>query len=189
MPNDVSNVAVGKPKVGGAVFIAPVGTELPTDASTQLNAAFECFGYISDEGVTVAEERSNESITAWGGDTVATRQTSYTETFSFTPIEINPVVAKAHYGDDNVEVSSGKMTVKHNASEMPEKVIVIETVPNEKTVDRFVVPRAKLTSRGELTLADASPMGRAGTYTALPDEDGNTAYEYMTISGLAPAAG
>ena len=136
MANDVSSVAVGKPKVGGAVFIAPLGSTIPTDATTALAEDFECLGYISEDGVVVTEERDSETIPAWGGDTVATVQTSYTETFAFTPIEVNPVVAAAEYGDDNVNVTAGKMTVKHNSKELPEKILVIETVPNSKTVDR-----------------------------------------------------
>ena len=188
MPNDVSSVAVGKPKVGGAVFIAPIGSTLPTDASNPLDEAFECLGYISEDGVVVTEERDSETIPAWGGDTVATVQTSYTETFAFTPIEVNPVVAAAEYGDDNVEVTSGKMTITHNSAELPEKVLVIETVPNSKTVARFVVPRAKLTEKGDLTMTDSEPMGRECTFTALPDKSGNTAYEYVTITGLTPSA-
>ena len=186
MPNDASSVAVGKPKVGGAVFIAPIGTTLPTDATTTLDEAFECLGYISEDGVTITEERDSESITAWGGDAVYTTQTSYTETFAFTPIEVNPVVAAAEYGDANVEVTSGAMTITHNSAELPEKIVVIETVPNSKTVDRFVVPRAKLTEKGDLTLTDSDPMGRECTYTAMPDTDGNTAYEYLAITGLTP---
>lgn len=188
MPNDVSSVAVGKPKVGGAVFIAPVDSTLPTDATTALDKAFECLGYISEDGVVVTEERDSETIPAWGGDTVATVQTSYTETFAFTPIEVNPVVAAAEYGDDNVEVTAGKMTITHNSAELPEKALVIETVPNSKTVDRFVVPRAKLTEKGDLTMTDSEPMGRECTFTALPDKSGNTAYEYVTITGLTPSA-
>ena len=36
--SDVKNVTTGKPKIGGAVFCAPVGTALPTDATTALDA-------------------------------------------------------------------------------------------------------------------------------------------------------
>ena len=36
----VSNVSAGKPKVSGAVFRAPLGTTLPTDATTSLGNAF-----------------------------------------------------------------------------------------------------------------------------------------------------
>ena len=38
------NVSTGTPKVGGAVFYAPVGTALPTDAETPLNEAFLSVG-------------------------------------------------------------------------------------------------------------------------------------------------
>ena len=103
MPNDATSVGVGKPKVTGAIFVAPVGTPLPTDATTALNEAFECIGYVSEDGVTIEEERDTEDMVAWGGDTVYTSQTTYSETFSFTPIEVNPVVAKMEYGDANVE--------------------------------------------------------------------------------------
>lgn len=186
--NDSASVAVGKPKVGGAVYIAPAGTEIPTDASAPLSEDFECIGYISEDGVTISEERDSEDMKAWGGDTVKSSQTSYKETFAFTPIEINPAVARMQYGDENVTVEDGKMLVKHNSGAIPEKVMVIETVPNSKTVDRIVVPKAQLTEKGDLSLTDSDPMGRESTFTALPDDSGNTAYEYMAITGLtAPA--
>ena len=188
MPNDATSVGVGKPKVTGAIFVAPVGTPLPTDATTDLNEAFECIGYVSEDGVTIEEERDTEDMVAWGGDTVYTSQTTYSETFTFTPIEVNPVVAKMEYGDANVEVTAGKMTIKHNSAEIPAKPVVIEVVPNSKTVDRFVVPNAKLTEKGELNLTDSDPMGRECTFAALPDASGNTAYEYLTITGLTPTA-
>lgn len=182
--NDATLVGVGKPKVGGAIFIAPVGTELPTDAETELNPAFKCIGYVSEDGFTVTEERDTEDTNAWGGDVVYTSQTSYKESFAFTPIEVNPNVAKLEYGDDNVQVTAGKMTVKHNSAELPAKSLVVETVPNAKTKSRLVVPQAKLTEKGDLSYNNSDPLGRECTLTAQPDEDGNTAYEYHSITGL-----
>ena len=44
--NNTANVAAGKPKVNGAIFVAPVGSTLPTDASTELKEAYKNLGFI-----------------------------------------------------------------------------------------------------------------------------------------------
>lgn len=41
-----ANVTTAKPKIGGAVYSAPLGTALPTDATTKLDDAFKALGYI-----------------------------------------------------------------------------------------------------------------------------------------------
>ena len=50
MATTATNVTVGKPKVGGAVHWAPLGTALPTSATEALNAAFVDLGYVSEDG-------------------------------------------------------------------------------------------------------------------------------------------
>ena len=46
----VANVSAGKPKVSGAVYRAALGSTLPTDATTSLDAAFKELGYVSEDG-------------------------------------------------------------------------------------------------------------------------------------------
>ena len=120
MANNVNNVTAGKPKIGGAVFVAPVTAVLPTDAVTELDAAFEELGYISEDGLTQAITRDSEAIKAWGGDTVMTTQTDYAETFSFTMIEVmREAVRKVAFGDTNVtgNLAEGMIT-KVNSKEL-----------------------------------------------------------------------
>ena len=39
MANSINNVVVGKPLVTGGISVAPLGTVLPTDATTALDAS------------------------------------------------------------------------------------------------------------------------------------------------------
>ena len=177
--NNAQNVSVGKPKAGGAVFVAPIGTAIPTDGTTALAAAFVNVGYISEDGVTNEIETDTEEIKAWGGDIVLNPQTSRAERFTFTMIETNEQSLKLAFGDSNVTVKDGGFAVVHNGKDREEHVMVIETLIGANRVKRQVVPRGKVTEMGEIVYKDDEVLGYETTVSALIDESGNTAYEYI----------
>ena len=177
---DAKNVTTSKPKIGGAVSRAPLGTPLPTDATTALDKEFKSLGYISEDGLTNANSPDSDKIKAWGGDTVHTYQKEKPDTFKFKLIEAeNPDVLKTVYGDDNVEgdIKTG-LTVKANSSDAAYCAWVVDMILNG-ALKRIVVPSAKLTEIDDIVYADEEALGYDITIAATPDTAGNTHYEYL----------
>ena len=184
MSNNESNVSAGKPKTGGAAFVAPLGTTLPTNPYIALDAAFSGLGYISEEGLTNAEERESEDIKAWGGDVVLSPQTGKSDTFTGTFLEtMNTDVQKLVHGDDNVDSGTADSKtytiIKANAEELEEKSFVFDMILKGGIPKRIVIPRGKVTEVGEVTYVDNEPIGYPATIKAFPDSEGNTHYEYI----------
>lgn len=176
-----SNVTAGKPKIGGAIYVAAAGTTLPTDATTALAAAFKCLGYVSEDGVTNSNSPSSENVKAWGGDIVMNLLTEKPDNFSFTLIEaLNVDVLKFVYGDDNVTgtLATG-ITVTANSSIPDSHVIVIDMIMTDGALKRVVMPSAYISEVGEITYKDDEAIGYETTVLCPPDANGNTHYEYI----------
>ena len=181
---DVKNVSAGKPKIGGAIFRAPLGTELPEDAKTALDAAFKELGYCSDDGITNSNSPETDNVKAWGGDTVLDLQTSKEDSFQYKLIEITNVeVLKAVYGDDNVTgtLDTG-ITVKANSNEAESCVWVFDMIL-KNAIKRIVVPSASVTEVADIVYKDSEAIGYETTIKATPDSSGNTHYEYIVKKG------
>lgn len=181
MANTVSNVTAGKPKIGGAVFRAALGTTLPTDATTALDAAFASMGYCSEDGVVNSNSPETSEIRAWGGDIVLTPQESKTDTFQLTLLEVlNVDVLKAVYGEDNVTGTlAAGITVKANSQEAEAGSWAVDMVLRDGAIKRVVIPNGKITEIGDITYSDSDAVGYELTITGFADAAGQTHYEYI----------
>lgn len=180
--NDAKNVSFGKPKATGAVFVAPAGTTLPTDATTALNAAFKGLGYVSEDGLVNSVETDTENVNAWGGDLVLVGQTSFSETFTVNLLETNAEALKVYYGAGNVTVSGSNITITQNSGVLPNVAVVFELVMTGGRVKRIVVPNAQIVDRSsEITYVDGEPIAYPAVFTAYPDSNGNTHTEYIAV--------
>ena len=60
---DKKYVTTGKPAIGGAVWVGPVGSTLPTDATTAIDTSvFKDLGYCSKDGLKELGELTTEDI-------------------------------------------------------------------------------------------------------------------------------
>ena len=184
---DAKNVSTAKPKIGGAIYSAPLGTALPTDATTALNAAFKSLGFISEDGMTNTNSPSSETTKAWGGQVVLSTQTEKEDTFKSTLIEgLNIDVLKEVYGAGNVTgtIDTG-ITIKANAKELLEHAIVVDMALKGGVKKRIVLPSAKVSEIGDISYGDSDAIGYETTWAALPDTDENTHYEYIKAPTVA----
>ena len=186
MANTASNVSFGKPKATGAVFIAPAGTTLPTDGTTALADTYTSMGYISEDGYVQSISTDTEEVKAWGGDTVLTAQSSYSETHTVNFIETNVNTLKAIYGSANVTESGSTITVKSTGAELSECVVVIELALTGGRIKRVVIPRAKIADRsGDITYDDTTAIQYPAQFSASPDANGNYHIEYIATTTVS----
>lgn len=187
MPN-AQNVSTGKPKVAGAIYRAPLGTALPTDANSTLNGGFVELGYVSEDGVTNNNTPDSDSVQAWGGATVLVLQTEKPDEWTMTLIEaLNPNVLKTVYGDSKVTVDStaNTITVQATADQLADNEYVIDMVLKGGALKRVVIPNGSLSEVGEIVYKDDDPIGYEITLAALPDTSGVTHYEYIKLGSGA----
>ncbi|WP_368346666.1 phage tail protein [Peptostreptococcus anaerobius] len=184
--NNANNVSFGKPKIGGAIFSAPLGTALPKNAISELDKAFKCLGYVSEDGITNENSPDSEETKAWGGDVVLVSQTEKKDNFTYTLIEtVNINVLKEVYGSENVsgDINTG-ITIKANSKPLEPHSIVIEMILKGGILKRIVLPNATVSEIGDIEYNDEDPVGYETTVSCVPDSDGNTHYEYIQKKGV-----
>lgn len=183
MPSS-DKVSTGKPKTAGAVYRAPAGTTAPTDASTELAAAFKELGFVSDDGVSNSNSGDSTDVYAWGGTPVLATQSEKTDEWKLTLIEsLNAEVLKTVYGDGNVTVdeSGKKITVKAGAAQLASSVYVIDMLLKGGALKRVVIPVGSLSDVGEIVYKDDEPIGYEITIKGADDGTGYTHYEYIQL--------
>lgn len=182
MANTATNVSTGKPNISGGVWVAPIGTTLPTDATTALDSAFTCLGYVSEDGLENSNEMDVSAIKAWGGMIVYRSLNELDDSFSLALIESENVdVLKTVYGASNVSVDSqtGNVTVNIIAEDPAEQVWVFELALRGGKAKRIVIPDGAVTAREAITYNDSDAIAYGITVSAYPDANNKTHVEYI----------
>lgn len=133
------------PSTGAAVYVAPLGTTLPTSATAALDNAFTDLGWVSEDGVTNMITRDTTKHYAWGGDVVKTTQDRYTETVRLALLESSADVLKVVYGEDSVTENGDTMAVEHSSLMLTRQSFVIDFVDGDRA-GRHVIREGLVTT-------------------------------------------
>lgn len=186
MPS-TNNVTAAKPKVSGAIYVAPKGTTLPTDASTALDKAFLELGYVSEDGVENENKPSTDNIKDWSGSTIALLNKEKEDTWAFTLCEaLNVNVLKTVFGSANVSgtLDTG-ITVKANNADQEHNVYVIDMILSDDYLKRIVVPNGVISSLEKISYQASKLITYGITVTAMQGDDGDNHKEYIAKKATA----
>lgn len=178
-------MALPEPMVGapvsatGAIAAAPVGSTLPTDATTEIDTAFKALGLVGEDGFEFEPTRGTEGVKAWGGVTVRIIQSDYEVKARLTLLESTKgEVLQAVFGSENVVINEDKISVKHN-EKLPERQAFIVDMVDGQRHRRIVIPNGQLVPNGATQFVHNALIQYPVEITAYPDEQGNPAYEYI----------
>lgn len=137
--------------VTGRVYTAPVGTTLPTDVTTPLEAAFVEVGHISEDALTESLEISTEVLRSWQRPIgIRTLTTEVAWTFQFVMLETSPLNLELYYGGAQTTVAGGVATTAIPAwPQATAKAMVIE-IEDGDIITRFALPKVEIGERGEV---------------------------------------
>lgn len=188
-----ANVTFSKPGASanksGYIWVAPLGTAVPTDATTELDAAFVGLGYLSEDGLTEpASLTAGDDIVAAGGDTVAQADPTFSKTWTGTCIEaLNEDLLKVAYGSANVTVTAasstkdGTITVKEQAGDLEHHVIVIDEMLKGGRKRRNVMSDATFLITGDISHVHTALVNFEFTINAYPTASQPAQTQYITI--------
>lgn len=170
------------------LWVAPLGTTLPTDADSTLNGAFESIGYVTADGATLAQSRSTNDVEVYGSITPARKLVSKSsKTWEITGAETSPTVLELY---NQLELGSivpdanGKFTIAPSSLEVTRYAFVLVVVDGENVI-RYAAGNCEVTDVKERKVANGTPLTYGMTITPYPDANGIPVHEHYLIPALA----
>lgn len=183
--NTVAEIAVSRSAVTGAIFWAPEGTALPTDATTVLAGAYQNLGYVGADGITPARDVTTDPVTDMNGDEILQLQTGFSKAYSAPMLQTrNEYLNNAIFGDENVTVTPAdatrgkRLTVLDKGVVSPRGVMVIELGDGGTGKERRVCPVARIITAEEGALVGTAVQTFTLTYSLSKDSSGVYDYKY-----------
>lgn len=188
------DILVGAPDqdTTGAVATAPYGTTLPTDAVSTLDASFVYGGYVSEDGVKLAQDYSTKDIFAWGGEAVRKILDTFTGEISYSELETNEASLTRLFGSSyvtktNPTATAGTRLAVAIGAHLPAEQSFVFNMKDGDHRMRIVIPRGVVANYDDVQFVHNDAIVWGVTITCLADSTGNSIYLY-TDDGISASA-
>lgn len=182
--NSVAKIGVGAPLATGGIMVADAGTTLPVGVSAS-TSSFTKLGYVGDDGLRPAGERTSTPLYDWAGDLIYSPQENHSVRFQFKLLAaFDADVLSEVFGYENVSTVGSLTTVLETGSPLPIHPWLFDMRDGGKRV-RIPVPL------GQITGVTEGPFVRNGlqsfdvTLECYKDEAGQKAYRYYDDGSAA----
>lgn len=136
-----------------SIYLAPVGTPLPTTISGALDGAFEDVGWLHSDGITETPTGSKTEIRGHQGmRVVRTRMETPGTNVKFVALESKPQTLALRYDEKTVTSSGGvRKTTRGSGQKVSARAAVVDVFDaDDITVkERWVFPRLEIVSDGD----------------------------------------
>jgi hypothetical protein len=154
------------------VYIAPVGTTMPTDVSTALAVTWKAVGLLDgDEGFQMTRNDDVTEKFAWGGILVKRKKSKHVRTIRFVALEDNAVTFDLANPGSTSTLVSGLTTREIVIPVSSEHAFIFELREGTK-VTRRLVKRGEVTELADITEAESEVTVYDCTATIYPDSSG-----------------
>lgn len=163
-----------------AIYLAPIGTTLPTTLDDDPDAAFEDVGWLHSDGITESPTGSVEKIRGFQGNAVVrTRISEGGTTVQFVALE-----SKAQTRSLRYDVKTGTTTlgvraeVRGAGQRVSARAAVIDFFDADDTTvrERYIIPRLEIAPEGDRVFSNSDIAGFGfigeivGDYTVLSSD-------------------
>ena len=166
-----------------SVYLAPIGTALPTSIDDPLDPAFEAVGWLNEDGIKQSPSGSKTKLRGHqGGRVVRTRMTETGTEFAFVALETKRQTESLWEDQKSATVANGVETVVSKAGQkVSARVAVVDLYDaDDDTIhERRVYERWEITPDGDREFK----LGDITGYGFLAEQIGD-ATKYRTVGGV-----
>lgn len=164
------DVKLGLGLATGMFYHAPAGTELPTSLSTAPTTPWAHVGDVTNDGITLALDKSVENLRNWANVIKRAIVTDHTETVQSPIMDTTAESLKAVFGDENVTSANDKVTVNLSATDLPEQEAFLWIMKDGDDMMAIGCTHGQVTAVDNVSFAPGSAINWTPTITAMGDD-------------------